>query len=291
MSIKKSFFRAALDAIERADALLPPAPRRIDWSSTIVGRWTRERGAGRIESLPRPPAVTLDDLIGVDEQKRRVDRNVRQFLAGLPANDVLLWGPRGTGKSSLIKAAIATYSASGLRAVEVDRLDLADLPAIVAAIADTHYRFIVFCDDLSFEARDSSYKALKTVLDGGLYERPENILVCATSNRRHLVPETASDNEGTRVVETELHYTEAVEEKISLSDRFGLWLSFHPFNQKTYLEIVAHWLAHFGLELDDESRTEALRFALERGSRSGRTGFQFARERAGQLGLERREPG
>jgi len=286
MSLKKTFLATAIDALQRAGELLPPAPSAIDWDDTIVGRWKRDGGAGRIVPLARPPRVTLDDLIGVDQQKARVDRNVRQFLAGLPANDVLLWGPRGTGKSSLIKAAIASHRGDGLRAVEVDRLDLADLPAIVAAIGDTRHHFIVFCDDLTFEDRDASYKALKTVLDGGLYERPDNILVCATSNRRHLVPERVADNEGTRVIETELHYTESVEETISLSDRFGLWLAFHPFNQATYLDIVDHWLGHFGLRLDEEARTEALRFALERGSRSGRTAYQFARDRAGRLGLD-----
>lgn len=288
--LKKNFLREALTLFGRLEPLLPPVPSAIDWESSAMARWVSDDGSrGRLVAESGVPSLTLDDLLGIDRQKARVEANIRQFLAGLPANDILLWGPRGTGKSSLIRGLIGSLHTAGLRAVEVDRLDLEHLPRIVDAIGDARHRFIIFCDDLTFDTQDAGYKALKSILDGGLYQRPDNILICATSNRRHLVPEYAADNAGTEVIGTELHHSEGVEEKISLSDRFGLWLAFHPFDQVTYLEIVGHWLARLGHPAraadPDSFRADALRYALERGARSGRTAWHFARHHAGQTAL------
>ena len=222
----------------------------------------------------------------MERQKARLERNTRQFLQGLPANDALLWGARGTGKSSLVRALLGAYAAEGLRLVEVGRDHLLDLPAIAYALRGRPERFILFCDDLSFAPDESGYRALKAALDGSVAGAGENMVVYATSNRRHLVPEPAEDNTQAHHVDGELHPGEAVEERISLSERFGLWLAFHPFGQDAYLEMVAGWLRHLGVAEDPAvHREEALRFALERGSRSGRVAWQFARARAGALGL------
>lgn len=281
------------ELIYRAEALLErfasqlPAPAEpIDWSA-IAFRWQRRPGGGTLQPIPQPQTQCLDDLQGIEPQKCLLERNTRQFIAGLPANNALLWGSRGTGKSSLIKALLNRYGDAGLRLIEVERSELVDLPEIVAQLRDRPERFILFCDDLSFEAGDPGYKALKVTLDGSLDAAPENVLIYATSNRRHLVPEYMSENLEAKVVGTEIHHGDSTEEKISLSERFGLWLSFYPFNQEEYLGIVRYWLLQLDVEgFDEDARAEALRWAHNRGSRSGRSAWQFARDRAGRLQLD-----
>ena len=278
----------AEQVLARLEGVLPPPPALPDWKGTLAFRWRRHGGRGRLEAVAQPHRLRLDELRNVDRQKALVDRNTRQFLAGLPANNVLLWGSRGTGKSSLVKAMLTEYGDRGLRVVEIDKQDLTDLPELIALLHNRPERFILFCDDLSFEADDPSYKTLKAALDGSLSAPPDNILIYATSNRRHLLPEYFADNADSRNVDGEIHHGEAVEEKISLSERFGLWISFYPFDQDEYLTIVFGWLAELGVKIEDDEtvRAEALRFALARGSRSGRVAWQFARDWAGRSGLE-----
>jgi predicted AAA+ superfamily ATPase len=273
--------------VERLDALYTPRSATIDWEKSIACLWRHRHGRGDLEAVRHPHRIRLADLHKIDEQKNEIDRNTRQFLAGLPANNALLWGSRGTGKSSLVKALLTAYAERGLRMIEVEPRHLADLPDIVNLVHDRPERFILFCDDLSFEADDPSYKALKAVLDGSLAGTADNVLVYATSNRRHLLPEYMDENERARLLGGEIHHGEAVEEKISLSERFGLWLSFYPFSQHHYLDICFSWLKKLGASLDDpdDIRREALRYALARGSRSGRVAWQFARDRAGKAGL------
>jgi predicted AAA+ superfamily ATPase len=285
---------ARLDAlIARLDPLLPPPPAPADWSA-LAYRWrTREYlggPRGRLEPVTRVARIEASDLQHVERQKAALLANTEQFVRGLPANNALLTGARGTGKSSLIRACLATYAEQGLRLIEVDKRDLVDLPDIAACVAGRPERFIVFCDDLSFEEGESSYKALKAMLDGSVAAASDNVLIYATSNRRHLMPEYMRENLAARYDEDgEVHPGETVEEKISLSERFGLWLSFQPFRQDDYLDIVAHWLRHFGLGDAQVAagRSEALQFALLRGSRSGRVALQFARDYAGRLKLAR----
>ena len=275
-------------ALERLEALLPMVPASPDWERFRAFRWRRLGQRGHLQAVRHPHRLRLADLRRIDRQKAVLDLNVRQFLAGRPCNNVLLWGARGTGKSSLIKALLNEYADCGLRLIEVDKHDLLDLPEIVEPLYDRAERFLLYCDDLSFEANDPSYKALKAMLDGSISAAPDNVLLCATSNRRHLLPEYLRENQETRIVEGELHHGEAVEEKISLSERFGLWLSFHPFSQDDYLAIVAHWLEQLGASegLDEAAREEALRWALQRGSRSGRVAWQFARDWVGRRGFQ-----
>ncbi|MGF1528894.1 MAG: ATP-binding protein [Candidatus Competibacterales bacterium] len=278
--------------LRRLDAWLPPPPPDPDFAHTTAWRWhpgpVRGWGGAFLQPITHPQGIALADLHGIDRQKALLVRNTRQFIQGLPANNALLWGARGTGKSSLIKALLREFATDGLRLIEVDKDDLMDLATIAQVVRERPERFILYCDDLSFEADDSRYKALKAILDGSLSAAPDNVLLYASSNRRHLLPEYQQDNRDARVEEGELHFGEAVEEKISLSERFGLWLSFHPFRQETYLAIAAHWLAHFGagMALDERARTEALRYALTRGSRSGRVAQQFARDWVGRRALE-----
>ena len=273
--------------MQRLETLLPAAPQPIDWAKTHAARWRHDRQRGHLEAVPHPHKLRLADIRCVDDQKHELDRNTRQFLAGAPANNALLWGSRGTGKSSLIKALLHTYAKDGLRLIEVDRNDLVALPDIVADLPASPWRFVLYCDDLSFEAGDASYKTLKAMLDGSVAAAPEHVLIYATSNRRHLLPERMEDNQQARLVGTEIHYGEGVEERISLSERFGLWLSFQPFTQDEYLEIVSHWLKRLKADSGDRDalRGEALRFALARGSRSGRVAYQFARDWAGRSAL------
>lgn len=272
----------------RLEALLPSAPGGFPDDSSVAFQW---RGAGqrqRFRPLPYHHGIRLADLCCIERQRDEIDRNTRQFLAGLPANNVLLWGSRGTGKSSLIKALLNEYAADGLRLVEVDKQHLAELPDIVECLRQRPEKFVLYCDDLSFEADDASYKTLKSTLDGSLAVPSGNVIIYATSNRRHLLPEFADENLQARHVDGELHAGEAVEEKISLSERFGLWISFYPFNQDQYLEVVRHWLQSLGGEQADWETTirqEALRWALLRGSRSGRVAWQFARDWRGRGAL------
>src|SRR5512142_918019 len=278
--------------LSRVEAALPPAPPAPEWKATAY-RWRKRSGRGFLQPIAHPHAIKLDDLVAIDEQKRTIDRNTRQFVSGLPANNVLLTGSRGTGKSSLVKAMLVKYSGKGLRLIEVDKADLTDLPDIAERVVDKPYRYVVFCDDLTFDAGEPGYKALKVMLDGSIAGAATNVLIYATSNRRHLLPEYFAENLETTHVGEEVHPGESVEEKISLSERFGLWISFYPFAQDEYLAAVERWLAHFGVATPtsardaDERTREALQFALQRGSRSGRVAWQFARHWAGGLGLKR----
>ncbi|MDI6750286.1 MAG: ATP-binding protein [Rhodocyclaceae bacterium] len=276
----EALIRRLESLVERAENLLPPPPAPPDWSA-IAYRWR-----GRLMPVHHPHKIRLADLKGVDAQKAAIDRNTRQFVAGRPANNVLLTGARGTGKSSLVKGVLAKYAKRGLRLIEVDRDDLVDLPEIIELITGRPERFVVFCDDLSFDASEPGYKALKSALDGSIAGAPENLLIYATSNRRHLMPERMSENlEATRTADGEIHPGETTEEKISLSERFGLWLSFYPFDQDHYLDICMHWLRQFGIDENSAlaARQEALQWALQRGSRSGRVAWQFARDYAGRI--------
>ena len=283
-SLEQVLQRAAL-LLDRIEPWLPDSADP-DWSA-FAWRWRKTGARGRLEAVHRTHAITLADLCCVDVQRDEIDRNTRQFLAGAGANNALLWGARGTGKSSLIKALFNTYRERGLRLIEVDKDDLIDLPDILDLIHDRPERFILYCDDLSFDAGESGYKALKAILDGSIGAPPENLLIYATSNRRHLLPELQQENREARMVDGEIHQGENVEEKISLSDRFGLWLSFYPFGQEQYLSICRHWLKHLAVETNDAAETErmALQWALRRGSRSGRTAWQFARDWAGRQQL------
>lgn len=285
--------------IERADAMLTrlepllPAPRPvIDWSTSLAGRWQRDARGGYLLPVDVSLDIRLNDLQGVDKQREQLQRNTQQFLEGLPANHALLWGARGTGKSSLVRALLAEYAASGLRLIEIERDHLADLPRVVEQVQRLPQRFVLFCDDLSFEAGEGDYRILKSVLDGSLEQAAENVLLYATSNRRHLVPEKQSDNENWVRSEGELHPSEAVEDKIALSDRFGLWLSFYPFTQAHYLDVAEHWVNQLarkaGLSWQRDAAFEvlAVRFATSRGNRNGRCAYQFARQWVGLQMLE-----
>lgn len=269
-------------------------PREPDWTA-MAFRWQQRQTpfgrVGELLAIPRPATLSLSDLQNIDEPRRLIEQNTRQFVQGLPANNVLLTGARGTGKSSLVKACLPAFQAQGLRLIEVDKSLLTDLPELVERVAARPERFIVYCDDLSFEQGEGAYKALKTVLDGSLAGQADNVLVYATSNRRHLMPEMLSENlQASHQDDGEIHPGETSEEKISLSERFGLWVNFYPFRQDEYLAVVAHWLRHFGASADEISaaRDDALRWALERGSRSGRVGWQFARDWAGRAGRSSR---
>ncbi|MGM9490232.1 ATP-binding protein [Ideonella sp. YS5] len=274
--------------LARLEAVLPHPPAAPDWSASIAFRYRKRAGSGVLEPVRHVATIRLGDLKEIDAQKERLARNTEQFVSGAAANNVLLTGARGTGKSSLIKACLNEYSPRGLRLIEVDKADLVDLPDLVDLVAGRPERFIVFCDDLSFEEGEPGYKALKSILDGSVAQASDNLLIYATSNRRHLLPEYMKENLSYQHTEDgEVHPGEVVEEKISLSERFGLWVSFYPFSQAEYLAIVAQWLKHhqLGEAQIEAARPEALVFALERGSRSGRVAHQFARDLAGRLSL------
>ena len=273
--------------ITRIESVLPQPLTAPDWSESIAYRY-RKRGSGHgsLEPVKHIGNMALTDLKEIDDQKEKIRCNTEQFVNGKPANNVLLTGARGTGKSSLIKACLNEYSARGLRLIEVDKTDLTDLPDIVDVVSDLPEKFIVFCDDLSFEEGEPGYKALKSILDGSIAAATPNVLIYATSNRRHLLPEYMTENlTYTRADDGEIHPGEVVEEKISLSERFGLWVSFYPFSQEEYLTIVAQWLSSFGVDKAaiEAARPTSLVWALERGSRSGRVAYQFARDYAGRL--------
>ncbi|KAA8767638.1 ATP-binding protein [Burkholderia pseudomallei] len=281
----EQFLTRAEALLGRLEAILPPPPAAVDWAAAFAFRWRKRQGRGYLQPVAARSTISLDDLRNIDRQKALIEQNTRQFVNGKPANNVLLTGARGTGKSSLIKACLNAYAADGLRLIEVDKDDLHDLGDIVELISARPERFIVFCDDLSFEEGESGYKALKVALDGSVAAQSDNVLIYATSNRRHLLPEYMSDNETYKhLPDGEIHPGEVVEEKISLSERFGLWVSFYPFKQDDYLTIVGHWLRHFGCDAAavEAARGDALVWALERGSRSGRVAWQFARDRAGR---------
>ncbi|MET0264556.1 MAG: ATP-binding protein [Duganella sp.] len=287
MSTLEQFLARAEAVLARVEAVLPPAPPAPDWSGYAF-RWRkRQHGPSYLQAVAHVSSIALDDLQHVGPQKQQIEQNTRQFVQGRPANNVLLTGARGTGKSSLIKACLNQFATDGLRLIEVDKADLAELPDIVDLVAGRPERFIIFCDDLSFEEGESGYKALKVALDGSISAQSDNVLIYATSNRRHLLPERMADNLSYKHDDNgDLHPGETVEEKISLSERFGLWLTFYPFRQDDYLAIAGHWLATLGCtpEQIEAARGDALRWALQRGSRSGRVAWQFAKDYAGKLG-------
>jgi hypothetical protein len=277
----------AESVLARLEILLPPLRGEPDWSA-LAFVWRRQGAAGWLEAVLAPHTIELGKLTHVDQQAGQLIRNTRQFVRGRPANNVLLTGARGTGKSSLVKTLLPLFADKGLRLIEVDKSHLADLPAIVEQVVARPERFILFCDDLSFEAGDDAYKALKVALDGGISRRADNLLVYATSNRRHLLPEHLADNLDGHAVDGEIHPGEAIEEKVSLSDRFGLWLSFYPFDQQAYLDAVKGWLAHFELTFDAQTEQAALQWSRMRGSRSGRVAWQFACDWAGRSAKQRK---
>ena len=272
--------------LARVENLLPPPLAAPDWSAATAFLWRRQAGHAQLRPIAHPHPIRLTDLQEVEDQKSRLVQNTRQFLQGKQANNVLLTGARGTGKSSLVKALLNEFADEGLRLVEVEKTDLVDLIDIIDLLAPRPEKFIIFCDDISFEEGETGYKALKSVLDGAISAVPDNILIYATSNRRHLMPEYHSENLATQRVGDEIHPGEAIEEKVSLSERFGLWISFYPLSQDEYWAICQYWLAHFGLKKPTRSaaRASALQWALMRGSRSGRVAWQFAKDYAGQHG-------
>ena len=272
--------------INRIEAILPQPVSAPAWEASIAYRYRkRSSGHGLLEPVRHVAPLALSDLKEIDGQKEKITRNTEQFVRGLPANNVLLTGARGTGKSSLIKACLNEFAPCGLRLIEVDKADLVDLPDIIELVSERPEKFMVFCDDLSFEDGEPGYKALKSILDGSVAAATPNVLIYATSNRRHLLPEYMKENLSyTHTADGEVHPGEVIEEKISLSERFGLWVSFYPFSQDEYLTIVAQWLTALGLPAAevDAARPEALVWALERGSRSGRIAYQFARDYVGR---------
>lgn len=277
MTDSERFFARAERLLDRWERLLDGANGGPDWTSDAF-RWRHDRFGGRLEAVKRPHRVHVDDLLCMDRQKAELVRNTLRFIEGNPANNALLWGARGTGKSTLIKAVFNRFIDRGLRLIEVEKAHLVDLPDIVDALEGRRERFLLFCDDLSFEADDAGYKALKAALEGSIAAPPDNLLIYASSNRRHLLPEAQADNQDVQQVEGEIHPGEAIEEKISLSERFGLWLSFYPFDQAQYLMIVDHWLDRLGARDrgDEATRLAALQWGRLRGSRSGRVARQFA---------------
>ena len=293
MSLDPELTERLKRVLTAVEPLLPRPVQKIDWATCHAANWRRSTFAGTMEPVPSVEAIHLDDLLGIEPQKKIVEENTRQFIAGLPANNALLWGVRGTGKSSLVRALLHAYGERGLRIVQVDKDDLVSLPAIVDEVKGQPFKFIVFSDDLSFESGDASYKVLKSALDGSVYGVPDNVLIYVTSNRRHLVPEYESDNRGAMLVEGEVHHGEAVEEKISLSGRFGLWVGFHPFSQDLYVDVVRRWVAKLAeklgtpVEWTREAEAAAILWSQKKGDRSGRIAYQFACDWVGRSVLER----
>ncbi|MDN5843009.1 MAG: ATP-binding protein [Alcaligenaceae bacterium] len=276
----RSLIERAHTVLAQLEAWLPPTPPATDWSARAY-RWRKRGARGWLDGVTRIAPMHLHDLQHIDRQKGIIARNTLAFLNRKPANNVLMTGARGTGKSSLVRAMLDAYGDRGLRLIEVDKADMGDLGEIIDLIQDRAERYVIFCDDLSFDEGEAGYKVLKSVLDGSVAAPGDNVLIYATSNRRHLMPEYMSENlSAQHQADGEIHPGETVEEKISLSERFGLWLSFYPFRQDDYLDIVNYWLEEHGCsqEVITEARTEALQWALERGSRSGRVARQFARD-------------
>lgn len=292
MNLKPEVVEQLERVLSSVEQLLPKAIEPIDWREAPAANWRRHSFAGYLEAIEDIDETDLDDLVGIDRQKKVLEKNTRQFLKGYPANNVLLWGSRGTGKSSVVRALLNKYAGLGLRIVQVDKHDLDHLPDIFAQIGKLPYRYIILCDDLSFEPDDPGYKILKSVLDGSVYASPKNVLIYVTSNRRHLLPEFHTDNLGAKMVHNEIHHGEAVEEKISLSDRFGLWLSFYVFKQDLYLEIVQKTIVRLCFEnqvepqWNDEMARAAIKWSHEKSKRCGRTALQFARHWLGQHMLD-----
>lgn len=284
MNAIEQLIQRADQLITRLEGLLPAPPAEPDWQA-VAWRWVKHNGHGQLQAVAHPHQILLDDIRFIDRQKNEVVRNTRQFLQGLPANHVLLTGARGTGKSSLVKAVLNAYASAGLRLIEVEKQDLTDLPQITQLIRQRPEKFIIFCDDLTFEAHDLGYKALKVILDGSIENASSNLLVYATSNRKNLMPEYMADNQPI-IDQGEVRQNDTIDEKTSLAERFGLWLSFYSFDQDEYLNIAAHWLQTFGIAMDDAARHAALQFYHTRGARSGRVAYQFAKDYAGQLQLK-----
>jgi len=286
----KEQLKRVLSAVEQ---LLPPLVEELNWQHTWAASWRRQSLAGFLHPVDALDPIQLDELLGIEQQKRLLEENTRQFVQGFPANNVLLWGTRGTGKSSLVRALLNTYADQGLRVIQVDKDDLSYLPDIFAAIKGQKYRFILLCDDLSFEAGETGYKVLKSALDGSVYAAPENVRFYVTSNRRYLLPEYETDNLGFKMVNNELHAGEGVEEKSSLADRFGLWVPFHLFTQDQYLELVrysvARLCAEHGLapQWSDDLQESAIKWSRDKTKRCGRTALQFSRHWVGQQLLKR----
>lgn len=292
MNLKPEVVAQLERVLSSVEMLLPTAIKQVDWSTCHAANWRRHSFSGYLEQVKVTDTIALDDLLGVDEQKKIMVDNTRQFLQGLPANNALLWGSRGTGKSSIVKALLNRYGSQGLRIIQVEKEDLIYIPEIFAAIEDQPYRFIMLCDDLTFEIGELTYKMLKSALDGSVYSAPENVLIYVTSNRRYLLPEYESDHIGGKYVKGELQQSEIQEEKSSLSDRFGLWVPFHVFSQERYLEAVKlcieQWSVRFQQEIpwsDDLERT-ALKWANEKTKRCGRTAYQFSKNWVGKYLLK-----
>ncbi len=277
-----SLLEKANALLQRLEGVLPATPVPPNWQAACAFRWDHQHQT--LHPVTNFQRIALSDLLGIEQQKQRTQQNTLQFVQGGTANNVLLSGARGTGKSSLVKALLNEYAAQGLRVIQIDKQGLMDLPQIIGMVQGRAERYILYCDDLSFNADEPGYQALKAALDGDLVTFSDNLLIYATSNRRHLMPETMQDNLATKYIGDEIHPAESVEEKVSLSERFGIWISFYPFSQDEYLAIVAHWLQHHGWQhgMTDEVRTAALQWALGRGSRSGRVAGQFARDWAGR---------
>ncbi len=286
------FLTRANEVLERLEPLLPVPVTQIDWQQHLAARWVRSSQQGVLRPIEVRNKLRLADLLGIERQRDQLQANTRQFMQGLPCNHALMWGARGTGKSSLVRAILAEYAGQGLRLIEVERKDLVDLPLIVETLRGLTQRFILFCDDLSFDSGEEDFRQLKSILDGSLEQAPDNVVLYVTSNRRHLLPEYQADNQVRTNEAGELHPSEAVEDKIALSDRFGLWLSFYSFSQQHYLDVVCHWVDHYARQLqmswsrDDEFEKAAIRWATARGSRNGRCAEQFARHWVGMQGLQ-----
>lgn len=282
--------RRVLNSIEM---LLPHHAGKIDWKECHAANWRRHSFSGYLDPVPEIEGIHLDDLLGIEKQKQLLIQNTAQFLNKFPANNVLLWGTRGTGKSSLVRALLNYYAPKGLRIIQVDKDDLVHLPAIVDSIKHEPYRFIIFSDDVSFEVGEIGYKMLKSALDGSVYAPPENTRIYITSNRRHLMPEYETDNRGAMLVNNEIHHGESVEEKISLSGRFGLWIGFHPFSQEQYVEVVRQWVvklsqqSHIESTWDHTAEKAAIEWGYSKGDNSGRIAYQFATDWVGSKLLDR----
>lgn len=289
MSDTEKFFTRANEILDRLEGILP-GNNKLDFNTKKANCWSYNSSNNKLDAITRHSEISLDDLLCIDNQKKQILLNTQQFINGLPANNVLLWGPRGTGKSSLIKALFNEYQPDGLKLIEIQRDDMKKLPEICDLLYDLKNRFILYCDDLSFEENDSGYKIIKVMLDGSIKQTPENVLIYATSNRRHLLPEKMQDNLESGFIDGELHYGDSVEEKLSLSERFGLWISFHSFNQEQYLSITKYWVKkHLNTKgtFTMEAQQAALQWALLHGSRSGRCAMLFAKDWAGKSGLSK----